>query len=185
MTALEIKRAAEAYVDEIIDDDQAITAINRALAEIGDQADLYSHLDVNLQTPGEEVDLPSEAISVYMVESLDRYGEPYEDYRQIGHTLFFRDPGRFRIHYRRMPSRLPANAINARPDIPDIFHEALVTYVAAWWKLQDDDESPDGLRLMDEFKQQVLRISSVLRRRRVPRTVPVYRSYQPPRRGLG
>ena len=67
------------------------------------------------------------------------------------------------------------SGILERPDIPEAFHAALITYVAAWWKLKDDDESPDGLRLMQQFWQEVARADVALSRNRGPRQWRVIR----------
>ena len=171
MRGIDIKQAAENYVDEAIDDDEALTAINRALVLIGDRAHRYESVVLSVDQAGAWLSLPGELTSVR--EVVDAEGRPYEGYRVRGNRISFADTGRYTVHYRRLPTRMAG--ILETPDIHPAYHEALVTYVAAWWKLKDDDESPDGLRLMQEFEKQILRADIALSRDRGPKQWRVIR----------
>lgn len=171
MTGIQIKQAAENYCDEAIEDDEALTAINRALIIIGDRAHRYDSIRITADQPGAWLALPGELTSVR--EVVDADGQPYDGYRVRGNAISFADAGIYTVYYRRLPSRM--SGIQETPDIPTVYHEALVTYVAAWWKLKDDDESPDGLRLMQEFQQQIMRADITLSRSRGPKQWTVIR----------
>lgn len=173
MTAQEIKAAAENYIDEAIDDDEAVTAINAAMSKIGDIALVYD----SIQGPegGAEAnvwyDLPDNV--THIVEVLDAEGNSYSDYKVRDNMILFSNSGTYTISYRRLPNSI--TGILEIPEIHPAYHQCLVTYLIGWWKLKDDDESPDGLRHMQQFEADVMRVFNALRRRRGPKTITVVR----------
>jgi len=171
MTGLEIKRAAENYVDEAIDDLEAVDAINAALSKIGDIAIIYDTVSITDDVGKQWMDLP--ATTTYVVEVLDSQGEPYDAWRIRDSMIQLKDPGTYTIHYRRLPE--PIGGILDTPEVHPAYHNCLVTYVIGWWKLKDDDESPDGLRHMQQFDAEVMRVFNTLRRRQGPSEIVVIR----------
>ena len=172
MTGIEIKIAADAYIDEAIDDPDALRAINRALSIIGDMALIDEDITITSTPDREWVQLPPEITNVVEVE--DSLGRTYERFRVRGNDLIsFDKAGAYKVYYRRIPR--PMTGILETPEVHPAYHQCIVTYVIAWWKLKDDDENPDGIRNMEQFKEDVLRVFSSLRRRRTPREVTVFR----------
>jgi len=172
MTGIQIKEAAEAYIDEFIDDPDALKAINEAIAEIGDMALMDETTTITLDKDRGWTELPEDITTVVEVE--DELGNTYRGYRVRGNNLIsFNNAGTYTVYYRRIPK--PISGIQETPEIHEAYHQALVTFVIAWWKLKDDDENPDGLRNIERFKEKTLRIFNSLRRRRTPQQVPVVR----------
>jgi hypothetical protein len=56
------------------------------------------------------------------------------------------------------------------------YHDTLCTYLKGWFKLKDDDESPDGLRLMSQFENDAAKVFSILRRKRGNGRITVMRA---------
>ena len=77
------------------------------------------------------------------------------------------------MHYRRLP--YPISGILDVPEVHPAFHQVLVTYVIAWWKLKDDDTNPDGVRHMQMFREDTMRVFNILRRTRGPKSIRVER----------
>lgn len=171
MTGLEIKKEAEAYIEEFIDDPDALVFINRCLNMIGDMALIYEVVTGEIENPNEWYELPSGLTNVRKVETAP--GRPYTEYEVADNWIRFRHPGRYTIHYRRLPR--PLKGILDTPEIHPVFHSALVTGLIALWKLKDDDENPDGVRHYHEFKEQAMRAYNTLQRSRTPNRVQVIR----------
>ena len=68
MTGVEIKLAAEKYVDEFIEDHDAVAAISEAIAEIGDMALIDENILIASTEPREWLDLPVDVTTVVEVE---------------------------------------------------------------------------------------------------------------------
>jgi hypothetical protein len=171
VTAQEIKAAAENYIDEAIDDDEAVTAINAALSKIGDIALIYDTVVITDAVGRTWLALPQ--TTTYVVEVVDADGNVYDGWRVRDNRIWFADPGTYTVHYRRLPN--PISGILDTPEVHQAYHQCLVTYLIGWWKLKDDDESPDGLRNMQQFEADVMRVFNTLRRKRGPMTVTVVR----------
>jgi len=159
MTGIEIKQSAENYIDEFIDDPQATTAINRALSLIGDMALIYEEIEVKA-TSREWYLLPMTTTNVRAVEDSD--GNSYYGFRVRDSLISFDDPGTYTVFYRRLPK--PISGLLDTPEVHPAYHQVLVTYLIGWWKLQDDDESPDGIRNMQQFELDAMRVFNSLRR---------------------
>lgn len=171
MNGIEIKKAAENYIDEFIDDPEAVTAINRALNLIGDTALIYEQAEADIPRAREWFPLPDSVTNIREVE--DQNGKSYEHFRVRENLISFDHPGMYTIHYRRLPR--PIGGIYDTPEVHPAFHQVLVTYVIAWWKLKDDDSNPDGIRHMEQFKEDTMRVFGTLRRQRGPKKVTVRR----------
>lgn len=171
MTGLEIKKAAEAYIEEFIDDPDAVYFINLALNMLGDIALIYESVRGEIKKPDEWYELPPTVTNVRKVETAP--GVPYFDYEVVDNLIRFREPGVYYIHYRRMPR--PITGILETPEVHPAFHSVLITGLIALWKLKDDDENPDGLRHFQEFKAQAVRVYNTLQRVRTPNVVKVIR----------
>jgi hypothetical protein len=172
MTGTEIKTRAEAYIGETIDDVNALKALNEAIDEIGDLGQVYEQATSALPfTAGAWYNLPARMTS--LVEVTDEEGKLYHGWRTRDNLIHFNEDGIYTIHYRKLPDHM--TTITDTPKLHPAYHNCLVTYLKGWTKLQDDDESPDGLRLMSKFEQDVLRTYNALRRRRGPKQIKVIR----------
>lgn len=172
MTGVQIKLAAEAYVDEFIDDPDALKAINEAIAEIGDMALIDEETILTSTENREWLELPDDITTVVEVEDMTR--NTYRGYRVRGNNLIsFNEAGTYKVYYRRIPK--PISGLNETPEIHEAYHQALVSFLIGWWKLKDDDENPDGLRNIERFKEKSMRVFNSLRRRRTPQQIQVVR----------
>lgn len=172
MTGVQIKLAAEAYVDEFIDDPDALKAINEAIAEIGDMALIDEDIIMIVDVSREWKELPEKVTTVVEVEDIIR--NTYRGYRVRGNNLIsFNEGGTYKVYYRRIPK--PISGLNETPEIHEAYHQALVSFLIGWWKLKDDDENPDGLRNIERFKEKSMRVFNSLRRRRTPQQIQVVR----------
>lgn len=171
MTGLEIKKAAENYVDEFIDDPEVMTAINRALNLIGDTALIYEQAEAEIPEAKQWYPLPPSVTNIREVE--DSRGHSYEHFRVRDNLISFDHPGKYTISYRRLPK--PIAGIHETPEVHPAFHQVLVTYVIGWWKLKDDDSNPDGIRHMQMFREDTMRVFQTLRRTRGPKKMRVER----------
>lgn len=149
MTGAEIRSAAQAYIDEMIEDEDALVGINAGLGGLGDMALLYKSTALVTEADNSWSTLATDCTNV--VEVRTQAGARYMDWKQRGDKIFIRGTGSYTYHYRAIPPRLAA--LTAPPGVHSGFHELLATYLAGWWKLKDDDENPDGQRLMTKFEQ--------------------------------
>lgn len=174
MTGAQIKEAAEQYIDEFIDDPEALAAINRGLGIIGDLALVYDDAQITVN-PGQEntwIDLPADLTTIReVVTSSDLL--TYTCWRQRDGLISFRDPGEYIVYYRRLPRAI--KNITDTPEVHPAWHQVLVTFLIAYWKLKDDDENPDGLRHYELFREEVQRVFHTLSRNRGPGRVTVIR----------
>lgn len=171
MTGLEIKKEAERYIEEFIDDPDALYFINRCLNMIGDQAQIYETRYGEVTEVNEWIELPPTTTHIRKVEKPN--GTPYYDYEVVDNRIRFKHPGTYYIHYRRLPK--PLEGILDTPEVHPAFHSVLVTGLIALWKLKDDDENPDGIRHFQLFQELTLRVAHTLTRVRTPNVIKVIR----------
>ena len=144
----------KSYIDEFIEDHDAIAAINEAIAEIGDMALIDENIIIVSTEPREWIDLPVDITTVVEVEDEEKKYLP-GGYRVRGNNLIsFNDAGTYKVYYRRIPR--PILGINETPEIHEAYHQALVSFLIGWWKLKDDDGNPDGVKNMERFKEKGL-----------------------------
>lgn len=173
MTGYDIKMQAEAYIDDSIDDLHAVAAINRAMGLLGDMLLIYDDAQM-VVADGEERTwkaLPADATNVREVTLSN--GTNYTGWRQRDGLIWFDKPGTYHVYYRRMPR--PLTNIHDETEIHPAWHQVFVTYLIGWWKLRDDDENPDGIRHMQQFETDALRVFNMLSRRRGPGNIRVIR----------
>lgn len=171
LTGIQIKEEAQRYIEEHIDDPDALEFINRCLNMIGDQAQVYEIRQGEVTEVQEWIELPETTTHIRKVEKPN--GTPYYDYEVMDNLIRFKEPGTYFIHYRRLPRPLPG--LLATPEIHPAFHSVLVTGLIALWKLKDDDENPDGVRHFQLFQELTLRVANTLTRVRTPNVVKVIR----------
>jgi hypothetical protein len=159
MTGTEICAAAAAYIDDEIDDTDALIAINEAMDRLGDMALVYDSASVTLPACAWTA-LENEFASI--VELTDSDGIKYNNYRVIGNEIKTSKADTFTVRYRRMPHRLTALA--ETPELHTAFHPVLVIYLKSWARLKLDSQDEDGLALKQEFFAEAKRVSETVLR---------------------
>ncbi len=170
MTGEEIRQAAQAYVDEMIEDEDALAAINEGISKLGDMALIYAETEI-VATGGTWYTLPANLVRIAQV--LDSDGYTYIHYSVIDGRISFVYDDTYTIRYRRPPVRL--TNLDQSPELHELFHPCLVDYLVGWWKLKEDDQNPDGLRKMQEYREGASRAYQMLLRNRAPGRVIVVR----------
>lgn len=173
MTVEELLRSAALYADDDIEQVDALTAVNEALIKIGDMAFVHDETTLAGVAPGVWHPLPSDLTSVVSVK--DVRGRDYPRFKVMGAMISFGNPGDYKIRYRRMPKRV--TEMSDTPEVPAVFFAALATYLKSWFKLKEDEDSEDGMRLRQEFSIDVQRAYNVmLRGQRRGLQIPVVRT---------
>ena len=170
MTVGQIKSQAEAYIGETIAESDAIAAVNEALRVLGDAAEVYAQTTVTTTQANQWVTLPGTATSVVRVE--DAQGNAVSVQR-MGNQIRIAEPGTYTVMYRRMPN--PVTALTDTPEVHEMLHQPIVSYVIGWWKLKEDEENPDGKAHLQQFAADARAAVMALRRKRWPKTVRVIR----------
>ena len=106
MTGKEIKDYAESYLDEQIDDVDALRAINRALNLLGDTALVNDTQEYDNVAANVWQDLPADLINVVFVE--EGASTKFTDYEVLNLKIRFKKSGSYKVYYRRLPHRLTA-----------------------------------------------------------------------------
>ncbi len=171
MTGSEIRAAAQRYVDELIDPDDALVALNQAIAKLADMALVYS--ETQIQDAAAKAWYPLPANLTYLVHVLDADGNRYNAFDTVDGLISFTDGGTYTIRYRRPPARLMD--LGQTPELHESYHPCLVDYLIGWWELQQDNKSTDGQRHMEEFNEGATRVFNLLRRKRGLAAVTVVR----------
>lgn len=167
MTGQEIKERVEKYIDDEIETSLALEAINEAIDLIGDKSLIFETVAYSADANTWYL-LPVDATMVTTVTKSESNNlfSPYDGYKLEGKNILFLDEGTFNIHYRRLPFGIAK--LSDTPEIHKAFHQCLVTYLKAWIKLQEDDESLPGSVLMQQFDRDVQLISNNLKRSKNP-----------------
>jgi len=163
MNGDQIRNAATQYVGVKCSNDTAIVIINEALALISDQSLISATIEVEAKAET-WYKLPNDATSIQHITTPE--GNYYKNYKLQGQQIMFLDEGKYELTLRRQPE--PIETLAVVPEIHPLFHQSLVTYFKAYLKLQVNDESNDGLRLMGQFEEQVSRAFNILRRNQQP-----------------
>ena len=169
LTGLEIKSLVEKYVDITIDSDDALEVINEAMDKIGDLGLVYGQVTLvaEADTPYR---MPADATIVTVILE---DGETADGWTFRGGAIRFARAGTYTIIARRNPEHI--ELIEEELDLHPSYQRSVVTYLRGWFKLKDDDESPDGHRLMQQFRAEVDHTFALLRRQYSPKTIKVVR----------
>lgn len=169
VTGEQIKAAAERYIDEPLDVTVALEGINQALVWLGDRASLWG--EVTIQAAADTwYDLPNDCLGVLEVRPAS--GQVREFEKRDNRIRFSADDA-YTIRYRKLPPEM--NSLTEEPAVHKAFHRVLVLGLAAWWKLKDDDENADGLRLLAKFERDAEYAAALIRRKPGPAAVQVVR----------
>jgi hypothetical protein len=163
MTGTEIQALAESYIDDSIEDGDALLWMNHFLQE-------PELIDVFRETEDQELTV-ADADTWYartsghlaIVRIINDDDEVYEgkvefDYARTQILLDTADT--YTITSIVMPDAL--SALSGTPDVNTVFHRAMALYIAGKYKLQDNDQNADGLRLVAEGMGQARRAASLL-----------------------
>lgn len=171
MTGQEILEQAARYNGFSIDEGDALAYINEALARLGEMGYVFGVIEVEAERNVSYL-LPQNAINIVRVEDKDSR-RAYYGYRKVGDEIIFLKDGEYVIYARKMPE--PLDFIDEEPDVPPLYHPAIVMYVRGMTKLQDDEMNPDGHRLIQKFEEEAARAYQMLMRERVPVSIKVER----------
>lgn len=159
MTGQQIRSAGQTYARRTVSEETAVLILNEALDQLLDLGLIYATVEVSA-TAKTWYDLPDDATFIVYVTTPK--GDYYTGWEAIGNQIRFLTGGNFCITARRLPKHL--ESIVEIPEVHPMFHTVLVDYFKGYLKLQVNDESPDGLRLMQKFEEKVQRIFNILRR---------------------
>ena len=161
MNVSTIRSLAEIFCGVSIEDDIAIGLINEGLAMIGDLANNYE--DVEFTSTGRTwMDLGDNVTNVVTVTKSD--GSPFSGWTTRGMSIRFDEDGTYLVTVKKMPEDV--EQVSDEPDCHPMFHRALVTYLRGMVKLIRNDESAIGAQFLQQFEQEVARVSAVLERSR-------------------
>lgn len=168
MTGEQIKSAVERYVNEVIDKIDAIEGINQALGWLQDKAGLIDEVQIQA-VAGTWYNLPDDCIGVLSVQGTNGTAK----YDKQDNSLLFYSDDTYTVRYRKIPFEI----VSLTTEIPihKAFHRVLVTGFAAWWKLREEENNADGLRLLAKFERDAAYTASLLRRKYGPAEVQVIR----------
>jgi hypothetical protein len=160
-TAADLKSTIWGYMDEAVKDQDLIAALNEALVKLGDRALVYVETAVEA-TAGSWHSLPADLISIRKIFTSS--GAMCRNWRVVGGKITFPYSDTFTITHTVTPSRV--TSLTDEIEIHDAFRPAIAHYVEGWLKLQDDDESIDGKRLLAQAEVEFEQISQMLKRGR-------------------
>ncbi|HHY44815.1 MAG TPA: hypothetical protein GX512_03790 [Firmicutes bacterium] len=171
-TVADIKSNIWSYMDEAPKDSDLLTSVNEALLKLGDRALVYAETE-QVAEANAWYDLPAGLIGVEAVATSD--GSDYRNWRARGGKISFMHSGTYKIVHTVLPARV--TSISDTVQVHEAYQPAIIHYAAGWLKMQDDDESTDGKRLLAQAEVEFEQISRMLRRgRRSPNlTVKVER----------
>jgi hypothetical protein len=163
VTGTEVIQAVKDYTGITLDNATALRVINEALTKVSDRGMVYGFIEI-AATAMTWYEMPNDATFLWSVEDSDGY--LYVNYQAAGLRIRFKDSDTYGLTSRRQPIAMEnlASPLGLHP----IFEDCVVTYCRAFAKLSENDESMDGLRLMQEFKQDVILGFNTMRRNTSP-----------------
>jgi hypothetical protein len=158
-TANDLRVLAEAELDDLLEDDDILPNINSALVEFADDYRKTETQTINA-VAGEWVDRTSGHLAVVRVahEELE-YMFGFE-LSYDGSQIRFRDSGLFVVTSIVAPE--PVLSMTDFIPVHDVFQVGLSRYLQACFKLKDNDQNDDGMRLKTEAMALIKRASNLL-----------------------
>ncbi len=157
MTGNDIKNYLELYLTTTVDSDKVVLIINECLNIIGDLALNYEVIEV---TPGENGwgKLPEDTTAVVSVE---QNGKPYDNWTTRGLSIKLGSLGVYDVVLRRMIPQIEelADEIKIHP----LFKSPIIAYTRGMWKVIENEDSQDGHRLLEQFKEEALKAYNILK----------------------
>jgi len=151
VTGEEIQTLAESYIDDTIEDADAVLWINDFLRE-PDLIPYFRYTSTQEITVSDsETWYARTSGHLNIVEILDSDDDKYTGEYELNFDrdkIRIPDPDTYTVYSIIKPTKI--SALSETPVINEAFHEACSRYVAGKFKLEDNDQNPDGLRLMAE-----------------------------------
>lgn len=143
---------AEIYTNITIDDNDAVLIINQGLNRLATLGYAYSKEDFTIADGdiGSFQSFTDDVIGVVLV--LDSNENLYNRWKfNSSNGIEFDDEGDYEVIIKIIPSEI--DDVSEDISINDIYKTPLFKYLTAFTKLQRNDTSPDGTRLMQEFER--------------------------------
>lgn len=146
MTGNEIKALAEAHVDDVIDEADALIWLKEVLTLIGSDTRNVDSVDFDITDKTVDHALPADFLAAIKAV---RSGSDHYYYTIFNGTIRFFVTGTNTLYYYRK-STLPTT-LDEEIDTHPRLHPALALFLASRFKRKDDDENPDFKVLFSEF----------------------------------
>lgn len=146
MTGNDVLKLAESLVDDKIATTDAVMWINMGLMDLGINARVYADTELNVAADT-WMSLPDDFLAVSELLG------PQLNYRVRNGQIKFSVGGDYYIHYHCMPKEI--NALSEHVVIHPLLKSAIAIFVAAQFKLQDDDENPIIKHLLNQYDAAV------------------------------
>lgn len=158
-TANDLRILAEAELDDLLEDDDILPNINSALVEFADDYRKTETQTINA-VAGEWVDRTSGHLAVVHVthDGRDYLFEIKLSYDNS--QIRFKDSGLFEVTSIVAPE--PVTTMTDFIPVHDVFQVGLSRYLQACFKLKDNDQNEDGIRLKTEAMALIKRASNLL-----------------------
>lgn len=158
-TANDLRVLAEAELDDLLEDDDILPNINSALVEFADDYRKTETQTINA-VAGEWVDRTSGHLAVVHVthDGRDYLFEIKLSYDNS--QIRFKDSGLFEVTSIVAPE--PVTTMTDFIPVHDVFQVGLSRYLQACFKLKDNDQNDDGMRLKTEAMALIKRASNLL-----------------------
>lgn len=175
-TCADVQDMAEREVDDVIDNDDVVSYVNSCFLE-------YTEA---FRKTAEQTIVVADADTFYdrtaghlIVVKITNNGENYEGDWELNHErskIKIKEKGTFVVESLIIPTEVAD--INDPVQVHDGFKLGFVKYVAGLFKLQDNDQNPDGLRLLGQADGLIRKASSLLTMpdRRPGQRIPIARS---------
>lgn len=173
--AQDIVDRAEWYLKIDILENEGIALVNEALDRLGNAGLAYDEVTVDAVEERTFYDLPDNVTGViYAVNENDNLF--YRWQYNLDNQIRFAKTGEYRLSLRIVPEPVVAlEGEDGEIDLNVLYRASLVECVRGLSKLKDDDHSPDGARLMQEFERLAVRAFNALLENRKPSQVRVLR----------
>lgn len=158
-TANDLRVLAEAELDDLLEYDDILPNINSALVEFADDYRKTETQTINAMA-GEWVDRTSGHLAIVRVAHEGRGYMFGFELSFDGSQIRFSDSGLFEVTSIVAPE--PITAMTDFIPVHDVFQVGLSRYLQACFKLKDNDQNEDGIRLKTEAMALIKRASNLL-----------------------
>jgi len=171
MTVTEAKALAESYVDDVIEEVDALMWMNECLhQQYADDAEIYGTAVITATDTATYHTLPTDFVDMVAITNADG-SDYYGGYYIIGEGIRFSVAGILTLTYRRLPALV--TSMTSTIDLHPLLTQTTALWLALRYKQKDDDENPDSSRLRFEFDKQKRAQLAVIRRKSNPSVIPM------------
>lgn len=152
MTGEQIKALANSFVDDTLDNLDALGWLNECLiGDLGAEARLTGSAVINAVSTSTWYDLPEDMIEITEIE--DASGNGYRGaYRVRDGKIRFYTAGTYTVWYYKRPGEM--STLTEEPGAHVLLHRPIALFLASRFKSKEDDENPDAVRLMNEYREK-------------------------------